>query len=191
MKFSYRGARSTTLAGLPGSTYLMCLSFRCEPGGHLNLPVGGRETCPLTVTRSGGHGICRVRPPPVDRVSPAASPLGRRALGTSGRIRRWSGRRARGAAAGRWWRRLVPVPPAGDRGRGALVCAKPGNAGVTMGTIALTMRTFGRAVSRDGATLVYFWAPWCGPRSERVDLAGRQRPLVPGCPACGPHEPHP
>jgi thioredoxin len=39
----------------------------------------------------------------------------------------------------------------------------PGNAGATMSTIALTMRTFGRAVSRDGVTLVEFCAPWCGP----------------------------
>jgi thioredoxin 1 len=32
-----------------------------------------------------------------------------------------------------------------------------------MGTIALTTRTLGRAVSRDGVTLVEFWAPWCTP----------------------------
>ena len=30
------------------------------------------------------------------------------------------------------------------------------------GSIALTMRAFGRAVSRDGVTLVDFWATWCG-----------------------------
>jgi thioredoxin 1 len=38
-----------------------------------------------------------------------------------------------------------------------------GDAGVAPGAIALTTRTFGRAVSRDGATLVEFWAPWCSP----------------------------
>jgi hypothetical protein len=30
-----------------------------------------------------------------------------------------------------------------------------------MGIITLTARTFGRAVSRGGVTLVDFWAPWC------------------------------
>ena len=38
-----------------------------------------------------------------------------------------------------------------------------GNAGATMGIVSLTSRTFGRAVSRDGVTLVEFWAPWCVP----------------------------
>src|SRR5262245_25817186 len=38
-----------------------------------------------------------------------------------------------------------------------------GNAGATTGIITLTARTFGRAISRSGVTLVDFWAPWCVP----------------------------
>ena len=81
---------------------------RSDVKGHWFLPRGGRETCPVTVTRTARWwpwDLPSCWPPPTWVLSSTGSPLDRPGLGTGARSRRWSGRRGRGAGAGprsRW-----------------------------------------------------------------------------------------
>jgi thioredoxin 1 len=59
------------------------------------------------------------------------------------------------------------LPPSRRRGRATSGRAQP------TATIALTTRTFGRAVTRTGITLVNYSAPWCGPCREFDVVYGR------------------
>ena len=59
------------------------------------------------------------------------------------------------------------LPPSRRGGRTTSGRAQPTS------TITLTTRTFGRAVSRSGITLVNYSVPWCGPCREFDAVYGR------------------